>query len=119
MATANNPLPNDTFTIDRLNEAFKAMLAIAPKTEMFLSTKHCPGSDALRIEASGENFVIAHPLFWARFARECRPLGPITTNDLLGIARPVGGIDIVEMDGPFHDSISGQIVTRPTCPNLL
>jgi hypothetical protein len=86
--------PQPALTLDTLR---KMMLKI-PKPECFLSTKLFPGMEAMHIEGSGENFTVAHPMFWARLEHECRQNQPFVTPNLLGGPSTFWGIRIIEID---------------------
>lgn len=87
---SSSPEALEPLTVDKLLH----LVLKTPKRETWVSTRHYPGSDALRIEASGEDFMVAHPMFWARLEHElCRDRVP--PNPLLP---PFAGVKIIEID---------------------
>lgn len=106
-------VPEEPLTLDKLNAALRELRRSMPKPATFLSTRQFPGTDSLKIEGSEEDFVVAHPMFWARLQHELRR-DEVATNraDILGIARPMFGIQIIELDGPFHDTEAGRARQR-------
>jgi hypothetical protein len=95
--TATVPVVQTSISADDLIDNLRRIALTMPKAETWLSTKRFPpGEQAFRIEASSENFLVAHPSFWMRFqyavSRDQAPTAPLTGNMLFS------GIRITEID---------------------
>lgn len=93
LTTAANTAPQEPLTIDTPRRLMLKM----PKPEVWLSTRLFPGADAMRVEGEDENFLVAHPDLWLKLQHHCeRDMLP--SPNLLGIPRPIFGIQIQEID---------------------
>lgn len=101
LRTAANAVPQEPLTL----EILQRLRLTLPKPELWLSTRLFPGSEAMRVEGSEENFLIAHPGLWLRLQHHCeRDMMP--KPNLLGEPRPMFGIQIIEVD--YHDGDSPE-----------
>lgn len=104
MGTNSNWSDGPPMTYEAMMETMRRFALNAPKRETWLSTKHYPYPDALHIDATGENFVVAHPSFWLRVEYACRDRNSVQAANLLGAPFLFGGIQIIEIDGHASDS---------------
>lgn len=91
--TTTNTAPQGPLTLDTL----RRLMCTMPKPEMWLSTRLYPASsDALRIEAGSENFLIAHPSLWLKLRHHCER--DMTPPNPLRVPTLAFGIQVVEID---------------------
>lgn len=110
MGTVTNAIPpadQEPLTVD----ALRRMALTMPPKETWLSTRLFPGAEAIRIEGSGENFLVAHPMFWARLVDHCRK-AQYSPIDLSHGFPPFCGIQITEIDPSDDDSYARTMHLR-------
>lgn len=86
---------------DKLVDDLRRLALMLPKRERWFSTKLYPSADALRVEGSSANYLVARPSFWMNFQHH------ISRDQLPAALSPMPrycGIEIEEIDPRDTDS---------------
>lgn len=101
VTSSNIAEPHPALTLDTL---LKLALSV-PKKETWVSTKRFPHGPSIRVEASGENFLVANPSFWMKVQHETTRAQTYKPFELgANQFMPFAGIPIIEIDFDDDDS---------------